>query len=85
VIFDREIYTALYGNQIKTEVFDMYREVVKVNAHGKKEAIVNLAHALRDVLASENGSHITIRVLVPDEKGDIDDSEAMRWFEELGL
>lgn len=63
----------------------MYREVVKVNAHGKKEAIANLAHALKDVLASENGSHIIVRVLVPDENGDIENSEAMRWFEELGL
>ena len=55
----------------------MYREVVKVNAHGKKEAIVNLG--------AKNDSHIISRVLVPDENGDIEDTEAMRWFEELGL
>ena len=62
----------------------MYREVVKVNAHGKKEAIVNLARALKEVLGAKNDSHIS-RVLVPDENGDIEDTEAMRWFEELGL
>ena len=63
----------------------MYREVVKVNAHGKKEAIVNLARALKEGLGAKNDSHIISRVLVPDENGDIEDTEAMRWFEELGL
>ena len=49
----------------------MYREVVKVNAHGKKEALINLAHALKDVLKSEGGCRIITKVFVPDNDGDI--------------
>ena len=63
----------------------MYREVVKVDAHGKKEAITNLLHALKDVLESESGCHIITRVLVPDNDGDIEDSEVNSWFEGMGL
>lgn len=63
----------------------MYREVIKVDASGKKEALINLAHALKNVLWCKNGSRIITRVLVPDANGDIEDSEAIGWFEELGL
>ncbi|NBH79786.1 hypothetical protein D3Z52_16750 [Clostridiaceae bacterium] len=63
----------------------MYREVVKVNAHGKKEALINLAHALKDVLKSEGGCRIITKVFVPDNDGDIEDSEVNSWFEEMGL
>ena len=44
-----------------------------------------MARALKEVLGAKNDSHIISRVLVPDENGDIEDTEAMRWFEELGL
>lgn len=63
----------------------MYREVVKVNAHGKIEALKNLVYALKEVLIAKNGSHIITSVLVPDKNGDIEDSEVKDWFEELGL
>lgn len=63
----------------------MYREVIKVDAHGKKEALINLAHAMKEVLGSANGAHITYRVLVPDDNGDIEDSEAKGWLKDLGL
>lgn len=55
----------------------MYREVVKVDAHSKKEAIVNLAHVLRYVLGAKSGSHVIARGLVPDENGNIEDSEIL--------
>lgn len=59
----------------------MYREVIKVDAHSKKEALINLGHALKEVLGCKNDSHIFTRVLVPDENGDIEDSEVDNWFQ----
>lgn len=59
----------------------MYREVIKLEAHSKKEALINLGHALKEVLGCKNDSHIFTRVLVPDENGDIEDSEVDNWFQ----
>lgn len=53
----------------------MYREVIKLEAHSKKEALINLGHALKEVLGCKNDSHIFTRVLVPDENGDIEDDK----------
>lgn len=53
----------------------MYREVIKLEAHSKKEALINLGHALKEVLGCKNDSHIFTRVLVPDENGDIEDPQ----------
>lgn len=56
----------------------MYREVVKVNAKSKKEAVVNLFSVLRDVMRSSGWEQYQVRICVPDENGDIDESEFMK-------
>ncbi len=56
----------------------MYREVVKVNAKSRKEAVVNLLSALRDAMCSRGCNQFQVRICVPDENGDIDESELMK-------
>lgn len=63
----------------------MYREAIKLDAKGKREAFVALARALGGVLSSRNGSRITFRMLKPDKNGRITDSEAMKYFKDAGV
>lgn len=53
----------------------MYRQIISVNAKSKKEAVINLCRAFKEVFGCERNSEISVRVCVPDKDGDIDDSE----------
>ena len=69
----REKSRFYYGDQIGKEVFGLkYREIIKVDAYGKKEAVINLVRTLMDVLRCKNDSHIKVSVFMPDENGDIE-------------
>lgn len=58
----------------------MYREVVKVNAKSRKEAVVNLLDALRDAMRSGGCDQFQLRICVPDENGDIEESQLIKNF-----
>ena len=45
----------------------MYRQIISVNAKSKKEAVINLCRAFREVFGCERNSEISVRVCVPDK------------------
>ncbi len=53
----------------------MYRQIISVNAKSKKEAVINLCRALKEVFNCDRNAEISVRICVPDKHGDIDDSE----------
>ena len=61
----------------------MYRQVVSVTAKNRKEAVINLCLALKAVLGcGQRSTEISTRICVPDDNGDIEDSELLGFFNE---
>lgn len=59
----------------------MYRQIVSVNAKSKKEAVINLCRAFKEVFGCDSNADISVRICVPDKDGDIDDSEFSDLFD----